>query len=76
MAVGDFNKDGKIDIVSGNAQSKNISILLGNGDGTFQSAVSYGIGYGARGLVIADFNGDGRPDVATANHELTLYQYY
>ncbi|MDJ1406862.1 MAG: VCBS repeat-containing protein [Candidatus Midichloria sp.] len=65
-----------VNIVSGNAQSKNISILLGNGDGIFQSDVSYGIGYGALGLVIADFNGDSRSDVATANHELTLYQYY
>ena len=38
MAVGDFNGDGKVDLVVANAESNSVSILLGNGAGTFQAA--------------------------------------
>src|SRR2546425_941827 len=41
LAVGDFNRDGKPDLVVANQQSANVSVLLGNGDGTFQNAVNY-----------------------------------
>ena len=55
MAVGDFNGDGKADLAVANYNSNNVSVLLGNGNGTFQAAVNYGAGLesrfgGGRGL--------------------------
>jgi hypothetical protein len=69
VAVGDFNNDGKQDIVvlSGDATG-GIDLLLGNGDGTFQVAKPLTIPGGSRaGLVVADFNGDGNLDLAYGN---------
>ena len=40
---------------------------MGNGDGTFKAAINYAVGAGPAGEAIADFNGDGNPDVAVAN---------
>jgi VCBS repeat protein len=75
MAAADFNGDGKLDLVVTNSPCaqgcgfpSNISVLLGNGDGTFQNPVSFPTrGRSALKLTVADFNGDGKPDVATAN---------
>ena len=44
-----------------------VSVLLGNGDGTFQNQVTYAVGSGPDGIVAGDFNGDGRTDLAVAN---------
>ncbi len=44
LAVGDFNGDGKPDLAVANADGNDVSVLLGNGDGTFQAAVNYGAG--------------------------------
>jgi basic membrane lipoprotein Med (substrate-binding protein (PBP1-ABC) superfamily) len=46
VAVGDFNNDGKTDIAVANQISNNVSVLLGNGDGTFQAAIDYATGNG------------------------------
>ena len=63
-AVADVNGDGKPDIVVANYNSGTVSVLLGNGDGTFQPTVVYNLGgYNPNGLVIADVNGDGKPDL-------------
>ena len=67
MAVGDFNGDGKPDLVVTNQGSDNVSVLLGNGDGTFQGRMNFSAGSGADGVAVGDFNGDGMPDLAVAN---------
>ncbi len=67
-AVADFNKDGKLDVVTANSGSGNSSILLGNGDGTFQPATNVSVP-GTTPVYVAtgDFNGDGNPDFITFN---------
>jgi len=67
VGVGDFNGDGIPDLAVLNNQV-DISILVGNGDGTFQPAVSFGTGDAAdTQFAIADLNGDGSPDIAVGN---------
>ena len=70
VAVGDFNGDGKLDMAVANFGSASISILLGNGDGTFKPPVYYGLGPGSHhptSVAVGDFNGDNRLDLAVAN---------
>jgi len=65
LLVADFNHDGKPDVVTNvflNTQSGSLGILLGNGDGTFQPAVAYGLG-GLSSVAAADFNHDGNLDL-------------
>ena len=68
VAVGDFNNDGKADIAVGFESGSGISVLLGNGDGTFQAAQTFAAGNDTYGLVTGDFNGDGNLDIATTNY--------
>ena len=60
----DFNRDGKLDLVVANYGSGSITVLMGNGDGTFGSRRDYPIGPSAQTAVIGDFNGDGILDLA------------
>ena len=46
-----------------------VSVLLGNGDGTFQPQVTYAVGSYPDAIVAGDFNGDGRTDLAVANDD-------
>jgi hypothetical protein len=71
LAAGDFNGDGKLDlaVVNNNSnQSGTISILLGNGDGTFQPHVDYPVGIGPYSVAVGDFNRDGKLDLVVANY--------
>ena len=65
--VGDFNLDGKEDLVTANAVTTVVSVLLGKGDGTFQPSVDVPAGNNPGDSAIGDFNGDGKPDIAVAN---------
>ncbi len=64
VAVADFNGDGHLDIVT-----NNYTILMGNGDGTFQPPLIYTSGSNSYRVVTGDFNGDGKPDFATARYD-------
>ena len=48
VAVGDFNGDSFLDLAVANINSVNVSILLGNGNGTFGTAINFGVGNGPR----------------------------
>lgn len=63
----DFNGDGKTDVITCSGASSAVSLLLGNGNGTFQPAVVYAMGSNPHGLAILDCDGDGDIDVFTAN---------
>jgi FG-GAP-like repeat len=71
VQTSDLNGDGKLDLVITNQKSNNVAVLFGNGDGTFQAAITFTIGNGPRPVcaVVADFNNDGKPDIAVANAE-------
>jgi hypothetical protein len=63
----DFNADGHQDIATSSANSNNISILLGKGDGNFAPPLQYWTGdIWPFGMVLTDFNGDGLIDIVTA----------
>src|SRR5271167_4886963 len=64
VAVGDFNGDGRMDVVTGNSDTANtVSVLLGKGDGTFAPHVDYAVGAAPSGIAVGDFNGDGKLDI-------------
>jgi alpha-tubulin suppressor-like RCC1 family protein len=70
LTAGDFNKDSKKDVAVVNELDHNISIALGNGDGTFQSSVNIGYLMNSRpsGIEAADINGDGNEDLVVVRH--------
>lgn len=67
IASGDLNGDGKLDVAVATTTGNNIHVLLGNGDGTLQTEVTYLADSNPADVVIADFDGDGKLDVASAN---------
>ena len=75
LVAGDLNLDGKLDLVVANSNCGefdcpmgSVSVLLGNGDGTFPTAVNYSSGdFGANSVALADLNADGKMDLAVSN---------
>ncbi|MBI5761825.1 MAG: VCBS repeat-containing protein [Planctomycetales bacterium] len=65
--TGDFNVDGIADLAVANFESSDVSIYLGQGDGTFALPMQFSTGPGANDIIASDFNGDGKLDLATAN---------
>ena len=68
LAVADLNGDGTADLIVANFNADHVSVLLGNGDGTFPAPKSYAAGAGPKSAAVADFNGDGLADIAVANN--------
>ncbi len=64
LAVADLNGDGNLDLVITNPSSGDVSVLLGNGDGTFQPQRRFDATSSPNTVDVADFNGDGKPDLA------------
>src|SRR5207247_541318 len=74
VAVGDFNRDGAQDLVGyrntgyrGGPLSV-VSVVLGNGDGTFRTAPTFAAGTGPSSVVVGDFDGDNKLDLAVTNN--------
>ena len=68
LVAGDFTGDGRTDLAVANFYANDVSVLLGNGDGTFQNQMTVPGGDGPSAIVAGDFNGDGRTDLAVANY--------
>jgi hypothetical protein len=70
VAVGDVNGDGKPDIITANSggttPGNTVSVLLGDGRGSFSAATSYRVGSQPIAVAVGDVNGDGKPDLVTA----------
>ena len=80
VAVGDLNGDSNLDVVTANkgcrfggpvpcGSSNTVSILFGNGDGTFQDQQTITVGEGPFSVGLGDLNEDGSPDIVTANED-------
>src|SRR5439155_507645 len=69
VALGDVNGDGRQDLAVAHSGStpSTVSVLRGNGDGTFQAARIFATGLTPAFVAVRDVNGDGRPDLAVAN---------
>jgi hypothetical protein len=68
-AVGDFNNDGNLDLAVADVQDPSgVSVLIGNGDGTFQAPVYYPAGNWAQDVVAARVNGDSTLDLVVSNY--------
>jgi hypothetical protein len=66
--LADFNNDGILDIATADSGDNNVSIIPGNGDGTFRAPAVYAVGLSPYAVAAGDFNGDGYPDLITANY--------
>jgi hypothetical protein len=72
VAVGDFNGDGRPDIVVTDPALNSVSVLLNNGNGTFGTAQTYAVGASPTAVAVGDVSGDGKLDVVTANASGTV----
>jgi len=75
IAAADVNKDGKLDLIvanSGNGKPGSISVLFGNGNGTFQPGTLYPLTADVQSLTVSDFNDDGFPDFDAGDFTGTL----
>jgi len=65
----DFNRDGFVDISVVNIEDNTVSILLGNGDGTFAAQQLVDVGNAPRGIAVLDSDGDGDIDIVNTNSD-------
>ena len=65
----DYNLDGLMDFTCGNSTNNQVTVFTGDGTGSFSSTQNYVADFGIRGLVILDADGDGFPDIVTANRD-------
>lgn len=66
LTIGDFNADGWQDVATVNSGSDDVTMLFGNGNGTFRSGISFGVGRSPMFLTSGDLNHDGKLDLVVA----------
>jgi len=67
VTLGDVNGDGRLDMITANKADDNVSVLLGNGNGTFAAQTTFATGGLPYSVTLGDVNGDGKLDIITAN---------
>ena len=70
VTAADLNGDGKPDLIAAggdNSPDDTVSVLMNQGNGTFATQTTYVVGWVPQSIVATDLNGDGKPDLATAN---------
>lgn len=76
IATGNLNGDVHVDLVVANAGGNTLTILLGNGDGTFTGGGSFSVSGGPASAAIADFDGDGINDIAVSRWSINMVSIY
>lgn len=77
LVTADFNGDGRQDAATANQLSNNISVLLGNGAGSFGTVTNFALSNGANSpssIAVGDFNGDNKADLAVGNLNGGIWQ--
>jgi FG-GAP-like repeat/Immunoglobulin domain len=74
VLAADVSGDGRLDLVISNSNGASsadstVSVLKGNGNGTFRAATNFAVRVSPRSMGLGDFNGDGLPDIAVADNE-------
>jgi hypothetical protein len=74
LALGDVNGDGKLDVVTPDVRSNTITVLAGDGAGGFSPAEGspYGVAFRPYAVALGDLNGDRRVDIVSAHDDITL----
>ncbi len=76
VAVGDMNGDQRADLVVTNSNENTLSLLFGNGDGSFALQQTWPTSLAPHGLTLADLNGDGTLDIVAACHTASVFDLF